>query len=95
MTAAVARATALHAQGHAAVANIRPVDGARLLLSALSALGEPPSDPELRGRVYGRPSRSSGRFATACGPGSCPAVRSPSCGREAAGGTAFVCFGAG
>jgi tetratricopeptide (TPR) repeat protein len=51
MTAAVARAMALHAEGHAAVANMRPVDGARLLRSALSALGDPPSDPELRGRV--------------------------------------------
>jgi hypothetical protein len=35
MTAAVARATALHAEGHAAVANMRPVDGGRLLPGAL------------------------------------------------------------
>jgi tetratricopeptide (TPR) repeat protein len=51
VTAAVARASALHAEGQAAMNIMRPLAGARLLRSALTALGDPPADQELRGRV--------------------------------------------
>ena len=57
MTSAAERAAALRADGHAATANMRPVQGARLLRAALRQLGEPtsvrqtPAMAELRGRV--------------------------------------------
>jgi hypothetical protein len=57
VTSAAEQAAALHAEGHAAIANMRPVRGARILRAALRRLGEQQPGPhssasvELRGRI--------------------------------------------